>query len=171
MIYKEFSVLVVSIFLLVTSCKKEVPNRAEQVAETTVDYQKEKKAILRILNAETKAAFERDYEGWQQKWVHHPNTSKTYIDFPEDSFTEAVGWEEISGFVKAFFEKHPEPEPVPALLDSIDVRLYENGAWVTYEQQDSLRGRKRETRLMEKVDDQWKIAGMHTTIYGFEKQE
>jgi hypothetical protein len=38
---------------------------------------------------------------------------------------------------------------------------------VSYEQNDVERGLKRETRLMEKKDGQWKIAGMHTTIYGF----
>lgn len=47
------------------------------------------------------------------------------------------------------------------------VLLNVDGAWVTYEQQDSLRGLKRETRLMEKVNGEWKIAGMQTTIYGF----
>ena len=57
------------------------------------------------------------------------------------------------------------------MLDKIDVRLYRNGAWVTYEQRDSLRGLKRETRLMEKVNGEWKIAGMQTTIYGFETEE
>ena len=70
--------------------------------------------------------------------------------------------------MKTFIEEHPEPEPVPKLLDKINVRLYKNGAWVTYEQQDSIRGLKRETRLMEKINGEWKIAGMQTTIYGFE---
>jgi hypothetical protein len=36
---------------------------------------------------------------------------------------------------------------------------------------DPERGRKRETRLLEKVAGQWKIAGMHTTIYGFASQK
>jgi hypothetical protein len=37
---------------------------------------------------------------------------------------------------------------------------------VSYQQVDSLRGLKRETRLMEKTAGGWKIAGMQTTIYG-----
>ena len=88
--------------------------------------------------------------------------------FTDSTFSESVGWQDINQFVKTFMEAHPEPEPIPELLDHIEVQLYGKGAWVTYEQLDSLRGRKRETRLMEKVDGLWKIAGMQTTIYGFE---
>ena len=126
------------------------------------------KAILKTLNNETKAAFNRDYNAWKEYWVQDLGISKVYLDFPENTFSESVGWNEISGFVKDFIEQHPEPEPVPKLLNDIDVRLDGNGAWVTYQQKDSVRGLKRETRLMEKVNDEWKIAGIQTTIYGFE---
>lgn len=155
-------------FCLLISCKQEQPSTIEASIEKTFSIEEEEKAILATLNNETKAAFERDYEGWQSKWVHDSDITKTYIDFPENTFSESMGWEEISGFVKTFFEEHPEPEPVPKMLTEIDVRLYGKGAWVTYMQQDSLRGLKRETRLMEKVAEEWKIAGMQTTIYGFE---
>ena len=70
------------------------------------------------------------------------------MSFVDSTFSESIGWKEISQFVKTFIEEHPEPEPVPKLLDKIKVRLYGNGAWGTYEQQDSIRGLKRETRLM-----------------------
>lgn len=140
-----------------------------QIPISSLDVEQEKKAILNTLNNETKAAFQRDYEAWQNYWVHDNDITKIYLDFPENTFSESMGWAEINQFVKNFFERHPEPEPVPKLLDNIKVRLYGNGAWVTYEQQDSLRGLKRETRLMEKIDGQWKIAGMQTTIYGFDE--
>lgn len=134
----------------------------------SVTGEQEKAAILETINNETKAAFSRDYEGWKAKWVHEPFVTKTYINFPDSSFTETLGWEEVNAFVRDYIEAHPNPDPLPPLLKDIDVRLYGSGAWVTYEQLDSLRGKKREIRLMEKVNGQWKIAGMHTTIYGFE---
>lgn len=139
-------------------------------ASQTIDFDSEKAAILETLNNETIAAFQRDYKTWQSKWVHDSDITKTYIDFPENSFSESLGWTEINDFVQTFFEENPEPEPIPKLLSKIDVRLYGNGAWVTYNQQDALRGLKRETRLMEKVDGEWKIAGMQTTIYGFDEE-
>lgn len=164
---KKLIVFIFSVLLIATSCGESKKDNMDIEAERSINPEKEKKAILATLNDETKAAFQRDYDAWKEKWVHNPNITKTYIDFPENTFTESIGWNEISQFVKTFIEEHPEPEPMPELLNEINVRLYGNGAWVTYEQQDSLRGLKRETRLMEKVDGEWKIAGMQTTIYGF----
>ena len=150
----------------------------------------EKAAILRVLNEETIAAFSRDYEGWQSKWVQTPYVTKTYMNFADSSMTETLGWEEVNQFVVDYFAEHPEPDPLPerctssagpmSLLHAIprrieastgprscsEVRVYGNGAWVSYEQDDPARGHKRETRLMERVDGQWKIAGMQTVIYG-----
>ncbi|MEL7145454.1 MAG: hypothetical protein AAFO69_03730 [Bacteroidota bacterium] len=149
------------LFIGLSSCEQLVSADSEQV-----DLDKEKDLILTTLNNETKAAFQRDYQLWTQYWIHSEEISKTYINFADSSFSESIGWKEISGFVKEFIATHPNPEPVPALPDKIDVRLYENGAWVSYQQLDAIRGLKRELRLMEKEDGQWKIAGMHTTIYG-----
>ncbi len=164
------SFILLSIFIL-GSCVEKKETEVDGATIEPINPELEKQAILERLNNETKDAFQRDYEAWTKNWVHDPNISKVYVDFADSTFSESIGWEKISGFVKTFIEEHPEPEPVPELLDEINVRLYENGAWVTYEQHDSIRGLKRETRLMEKVNGDWKIAGMQTTIYGFSKPE
>lgn len=148
------------------ACKKEQPSEVSMDEVKSPTLEQEKTAILATINSETVAAFSRDYDGWQNKWIHEPFVTKTYMQFPDSSITETLGWKEISGFVKKYFEAHPEPDPLPKPIEDIEVRVYGTGAWVTYEQVDSVRGLKRETRLMEKVDGIWKIAGMHTTIYG-----
>ena len=160
-----FALLTLFIF---ASCSEKKGNKTNGTISQLINPELEKQAILERLNNETKDAFQRDYEAWTKNWVHDPSTSKVYMNFVDSTFSESIGWKEISQFVKTFIEEHPEPEPVPKLLDKINVRLYKNGAWVTYEQQDSIRGLKRETRLMEKINGEWKIAGMQTTIYGFE---
>lgn len=168
---KKRSIFTFFIFLIAISCNEIEKSNKDDVKNHQINIEKEKKAILATLNNETKNAFERDYEAWTKNWVHDSSITKIYIDFADSTFSESVGWNEISQFVKKFIQEHPEPEPVPKLLDNIDVRLYGNGAWVTFFQQDSLRGLKRETRLMEKINGDWKIAGMQTTIYGFETNE
>lgn len=159
-------VAVVLATLIQWGCKHQTREMGAEEAANTPTFEQEKAAILQTLNRETEAAFSRDYKAWQDKWVHDPAMTKIYLNFADSTFSESIGWKAVSQFVKDYFEAHPEPEPVPDLVDDIRVSLYGTGAWVVYEQQDSLRGLKRETRLMEKVEGQWKIAGMQTTIYG-----
>ena len=161
-----FITLIIALTYFTSCTNSNPPDQPTMIQNIEV----EKEEILNALNGETKAAFQRDYEAWTKFWIHDPNLSKTYMNYVDNSFSESIGWKEVSGFVKKFIEEHPTPEPPPKLLDEIDIRLYENGAWVSYEQLDSIRGRKRETRLMEKENGMWKIAGMHTTIYGFEEK-
>lgn len=155
------------------ACNETKKKEQEPVSEVIhiVDMDQEKRAILKTLNDETAAAFQRDYDAWQSKWVHSPTMTKIYEDLTGGESSTSTGWDEISQFVKDFFEAHPAPEPVPELLSEIDVRIVGTDAHVIYEQQDSLRGRKQEIRTMEKVDGVWKIAGMKTTIYGFDESD
>lgn len=149
--------------LIFLSCSQE----SKEVIQPNL----EKEAILASIQNETKAAFARDYKTWKTYWIQDSTISKTYINYPENSFSEMIGWKHIDDFVRNYIEAHPEPAPLPALPDKVDIRLYKNGAWVSYQIKDELFGWKRETRLMEKQNNQWKIAGLHTTIYGFDKEE
>lgn len=165
MIKRVLSILLISVFIFSFACKQNESN-------IPIDnFEKEKIAILKVLNEETKAAFTRDYQGWKTKWVHEDYVSKTYMNFADSTLSESLGWDKINNFVKTYIEEHPDPVPMPDLLNEIDVRIYGNGAWVEYEQEDQQLGVKRETRLMEKVDGEWKIAGMQTVIYGFKNEE
>ncbi|MBX2844841.1 MAG: nuclear transport factor 2 family protein [Saprospiraceae bacterium] len=156
------------IFLIFTSlgilvgCTSKSNKDTESANTSSIEAAKS--SILQTLNAETAAAFNRDYEAWKTFWVHEDFVSKTYINFTDSTSTETLGWEEVDDFVRSYIEAHPEPDPLPEALKDIDIRLYGNAAWVSYTQEE-VRGTKRETRLMEKEDRKWKIAGMHTTIY------
>ena len=163
---QTFSIIVIMLAFLFTSCEQSTKSKS---ALSNEDYQLEKKAILEALLNETKAAFARDYEAWKANWVHRTSISKTYMNLADTTFSEMTSWNEIDDFVRIYIEENPEPVPPPAQPENIQVQLYGTGAWVSYEILDEVFGKKRETRLMEKEDGRWKIAGMHTTIYGFEK--
>ncbi len=127
--------------------------------------EREHAAILRTLNEETQAFCRRDLEAWGSHWLHEPALVKSYINFADNSHAEMLGWTKIEAYAKTYMAEHPEVEAAPAPLTEADIRLYTNGAWVSFEQIDPVRGHKRETRLMEKVDGAWRIAGMATVIY------
>ncbi len=165
---KYFCVFLLVFGTVAISCNKkpggDLTNQLENIDQ-------EKTAIIESLRNETKAAFRRDYEAWKTYWVHHQKTSKTNMNFAENSFSEMNSWKEIDDFVRTYIEEHPKPAPLPAQPDGIDVRVYGTGAWVTFDIMDEEHGLKRETRLMEKEAGKWKIAGMHTSIYGFQKKD
>jgi len=161
---RTFFIHVVVLAILMMSCE-------QTTIPPDVSYEAEKKAILGALLNETKGAFARDYEAWKSNWVRGSYVSKTYMNFADTTFSEMTSWKEIDDFVRTYIEEHPEPVPPPAQPENVNIKVYGSGAWVNYEILDEVFGKKRETRLMEKEDGRWKIAVMHTTIYGFEKIE
>ena len=162
---KVLSYVLLSTLILFFGCEQHQSTINNLILNQSISFEKEKKSILNVLNEETKSAFNRDYEGWKEKWIQEPYVTKIYLNFADSTMTETLGWDEVNYFVKTYIEEHPEPEPLPAMLNNIDVRLYGNGAWVSFEQTSANGGLKRETRLMEKDSGQWKIAGMQTIIY------
>jgi len=159
-------ILLLFAILFSFSCQNQEKENPQPMVE---NLEQEKTAILECLKNETKAACRRDYLDWKTYWIHDQKISKTYMNFVENSFSEMKSWKEIDDFVRTYLEEHPEPVPPPAQPDVIDVRIYGSGAWVTFEVVDRVNGRKGETRLMQKEAGKWKIAGMHTSIYGFQK--
>ena len=138
---------------------------SERAASGAAD-DREAARILDVVNAETRAALGRDYQGWRSHWVHEPYVVKTYVNVADGTGSETRGWEAVDAFVGAYIREHPVPEPPPPPVEDADVRLYGDGAWVSYEVDDADQGRKRESRLMERVGGRWRIAAMHTTVYG-----
>ena len=163
--YRKIPLLILTVLLAMSSCQKAIDSKSISESDAKI----EKNKILECLKSETQTAFARDYEFWKTHWVHRPSISKTYMNFADTTFSEMKSWKEIDDFVRTYIEEHPEPVPPPAQPENIDIKLYGSGAWVSYEILDEVFGKKRETRLMEKDKGKWKIAGMHTTIYGFDK--
>ena len=139
---------------------------ADAPPEPPADADRDRALVLDAVNGETRAALARDYEAWRGHWVHEPYVTKTYVNVADGTGSETVGWDAVDGFVGDYLREHPEPEPPPRPVTDADVRLYGDGAWVGYEQVDADQGRKRESWLMERVGGRWRIAGMHTTVYG-----
>lgn len=144
---------------VMTGCQpeKKPTNQASSVQADTVA---ERAAILHLLARENETFCNRDYDGWAATWVHEPFTLKTYTG--PGLYSEYSGWHSIDSLAKDYFRQHPKPDALPTGQQQWQVRLMGKAAWVTFEQQDDRRGRKKEIRLLEKQGSDWKIAVMGT---------
>ena len=93
---QKLLILFSSVLIFTISCEKIKKQESGETLNQTTDFREEKKAIIETLNNETRAAFQRDYESWQDKWIHDEDITKIYIDFPESSCSESLGWEELA---------------------------------------------------------------------------
>lgn len=114
-------------------------------------------AILRVLEEETTAYFNKDYEGWARCWVEAP-------------YTRRMGWyarggvlvqtrEQDAGAMKLAMEKYPAPNRSAQEVrrENVNIRAREDMAWVTFEQiapktgdPFDVPGRQHEARILEK---------------------
>lgn len=129
--------------------------------------QRETDAVMKTIEAESEAFWKKDFEAWSRCWVHAP-----YARFmgwwSRGGVRVAEGWEEISTRIGAVMKANPEPNPsaTDVRRENINVRVYPEAAWVTFDQYGNdtgdsamdMPGRSREPRVLEKHDGVWKIA-------------
>ncbi|QHT70627.1 hypothetical protein GXP67_30230 [Rhodocytophaga rosea] len=67
----------------------------------TIDYPKEREQILQVIENESKAFWDKDYEKWAACWVHEP-------------YIRTMGWWKDGGVtvVKGWEERGPEPKGI-----------------------------------------------------------
>ena len=127
--------------------------------------EKDEVAIKKVVEDETKFAYENDYEGIASTWVHEPYTVWTVAG--NYQHREVLGWDSIGTMFKNWMSGTNEPFTDEIVNRNFSYRIYGNGAWVTYEQYMKSRMDKnpdlipsRQFRVLEKTDDGWKIVFM-----------
>ncbi|NJM24828.1 MAG: nuclear transport factor 2 family protein [Bacteroidia bacterium] len=118
---------------------------------------KEIEAIKSVIERETKAFFEIDYDTWKNHWVHAPYAFWSFADTTDvNSFT---GWDQIhAGFAEYF--KTAKPSTAKIDRNWLEFRIYGSGAYVRFTQlvkDDIRRPEQAEVRVLEKENGQWKI--------------
>jgi hypothetical protein len=143
---------------LLSACRPQQP--------ATLDFEIEKAAIQAVIAKETESYYQQDFEAWQSTYLNSPKFRKFgYWDgFPE-KVTSYIGFESLKTYKKAQFEADKT-----IWKGSTEERLNENFsispemAWYTFEQisyeKDTKKflGKSLETRILEKVEGEWKIA-------------
>ncbi|MGB3588184.1 MAG: hypothetical protein WBA23_16665 [Tunicatimonas sp.] len=128
---------------------------------TLLAQETEEDAIRQVIEGETNAWLERDYNQWAKHWGHTPYayfsvTMNEYIEF-------ADGWDEISSHMERTMEETP-PVNSEMNVDRSDwhYKITDNLAWARFNQSTNNGVMLKEQRVLEKMDGQWKIINMTT---------
>lgn len=116
-------------------------------------------AIKAVIERETKAYFDIDYDTWIDSWSHVPYAYWSYADTAGINYY--VGWKAIEiGFTDYFVTTKPGDIEIDRKWE--DLRIYKDGAYARFRQTlitDGVRGPEQtEIRVLEKdKEKQWKI--------------
>ncbi|MFO7681328.1 MAG: nuclear transport factor 2 family protein [Chloroflexota bacterium] len=140
-----------------------------------IDQQSDTIAIMQVVIDESSTFWNKDFEAWAQCWLH-----TDYIRmigwWARGGITVIEGWDALSSRIKTTMAANPEPNPTAAYVrrENVNLRISGNMAWVTFDQygQDTgdlemdMPGLSRETRILEKQNDEWKIVYVNWLLEG-----
>ncbi|MCB0839766.1 MAG: nuclear transport factor 2 family protein [Bacteroidetes bacterium] len=164
---KNISIFLTISLCLIFSCQVQETSKTETTTTASIDYEKEKAAIMELINEESAAFWDKDYERFAACWVHGPHV-RTMGWWEDGGVTVVEGWEERSRRTQEHMAASPEPNPTAnnVIRKNVNIRIYRDVAWLTFDQygEDTgdqtmdMPGLSRETRILEKEDGKWKIA-------------
>jgi hypothetical protein len=139
--------------LVVTGCEKPI------------DYEKERAAIIAVVNEETDAYLARDFEACYATHVH--DSLNMRLTAGADNYVFLQGWDEVK---KHLSSDATEDDLNPDLHNTVRkynfrMKIYPQSAFVVCDQtwtssfdDDVTEIQSIQVRFLEKIDDQWKIS-------------
>ncbi len=137
--------------------------------------EREKAAILSVIEEQAAAFWAKDFDRWAATWVHAPYVRRLGWS-PTGGVVSVEGWEAIGARMKQNMTDDPKPNPTPTKLvrEKLNFRIEGAVAWVTFEQHavatgDSkfdMPGLSYETRIFEKQDGKWRVAYLGYLLAG-----
>ena len=151
----RYSLLILSVTfaLIATACEK------------AVDTEKEKAAIIEVINRETEAYLERDFEAMFA--THVQDSLNMRLTAGADNYVFVEGWEDVS---KHMSGDQTEDDLGPDLHIRVEksnyrMKLYPNSAFVVCDQkwtsdygEDVTEINSIQVRFLEKIEGEWKIS-------------
>lgn len=123
-------------------------------------------AVMRVIEAETNAFWNKDFEAWADCWLHSPHI-RMMGWWARGGISVIEGWEAHSSTIKRLMDANPIPNPASANVrrENVNIRVSDGMAWVTFDQYGAdtgehdmdMPGLSHETRILEKHDGDWKI--------------
>ncbi|MCF8225078.1 MAG: nuclear transport factor 2 family protein [Bacteroidales bacterium] len=167
--YRPILIIPVLLFSLSACCEKKT------------DIEAEKKAIIELINAETEAYTDYDFEKVCSFYVHDSLNFRLTSGADDHVFLE--GWDDIEDFFRNDLVNESPERPLDTRItvskDDYRIKLYEESAYVlctetwTYEiPDDTIEISSRQVRFLEKVEGEWKIVFLSFIgTSGYEEEE
>jgi hypothetical protein len=151
---KKLLLIAVAIsFLIVSSC------------QTKVDVEKEKQAIIAVLEKSSQAWLNRDFDDMSSTWLHDSFVARINVGRYGYSFSE--GWNQQVTRYQTFFENNQDLSPNKEVFSNYRVKIYPSSAFAMYDMElrnenNDLLDERVYTAFMEKESGQWKIVCLTT---------
>ena len=152
---KLFWTFFIVIVLVGTSCKEKI------------DIEKEKAAIIAVIEAETEAFFDSDINRLAS--FHVQDESNTRLTATKSGYTFDVGWENINSFFLDYFENEADSGNFYEVKKNYKIKVYGESAWAVFDNdyyngEDQLLSSSIHAEFLEKDNGKWKIV-FYTSIY------
>jgi hypothetical protein len=130
-----------------------------------IDYEKEKAAIIAVMEEETASYYASDFERWSATYLEDSTAIRMGSSKSGYSFTS--GWESISANMKQTILN--KREPVKEVKNYKRIKVYEESAWVVFDNiyvnsNGEATGNQLTTCFLEKHDDTWKIVFRNVVV-------
>ena len=125
-----------------------------------IDIEKEKAAIIAVIEEETNAYYDNDFDRLAATWVQ--DETNIWLNVGKGGYIYGVGWEEIGSGFKEYIENNPEPGKIKEVKTNYKIKVYQESAWAvfdneTYNSEGELTNKSIHVEFLEKVNGEWKI--------------
>ena len=125
-----------------------------------IDIEKEKEAIMAVIEEETNAFIDRDWDRMAATYIQ--DSTNIRLGASKSSYGYYVGWGEINSLFEEYFKSNPEPSTNKSVNTNYRIKVYKESAWAIYDEawQDSeseVYSKNISVRFLEKFDGEWKI--------------
>jgi len=133
--------------------------------EKPIDYEKEKAAIIDVMNKETQSYIDRDFEAMNSTHVH--DSLNMRLTAGADNYVFAEGWDQVS---KHMSGDETEDDLGPDLHIKVErsnfrMKIYPQSAfvvcnqkWISSYENDTVVINSIQVRFLEKIKGEWKIS-------------
>ena len=152
---KNVFTLFAIILLVGTSCQEKI------------DIEKEKVAIISVIEEETEAFFDNDIN--RLGALHVQDETNIRLTATRSGYTYEVGWEKVKSFFLDYFENEAEPGDFYEVKSNYKIKVYRECAWAVFDNdyysgEGELLSSSIHSQFLEKVNGEWKHVG-YTSIY------